>query len=97
MVISIFQILDVVFNLTMDALMYFHHQGQFFSQDSDQKVLVPKGKKLFLDVRHEIFQSYQKKREENDEGNFNVTCIQEYDYSYSQCIQKVSILRILLS
>ena len=74
----------------MEAVLYFHRRGQFLATDSDQKIAIPAGKLLFLDIRHEIFESYQKPKKENDHGSFNVTCIQHPLYSYDQCVKDVS-------
>ena len=47
-----FKIQTVGLALKMDALMYIHHQGQFFDTDNiGTKILVTTDKTMFLDVQ----------------------------------------------
>ena len=48
--LKFFQVLDFTMRLYRDSVIYLHHQGQFWTQDTDTKIQVKYGQKLFLDT-----------------------------------------------
>ena len=83
------QILDIVMEFSRSAVIYFHHNGQLLSHDSDQKIVVPIGQKLFLDIRHELIVAFPKILK-NDYGIEHFTCSEKFDETYDECITTVS-------
>ena len=51
-----FQVSQVVFNLKMDSLIYFHHRGQFNNPDRETKMPVKMNKQMFIEVSHDVRQ-----------------------------------------
>ena len=84
------QIRSIDFIFKTDALLYFHHVGQFFNVDSNTKILTLLGQQLFIDTVHEMLIDFPKKMNQEEmakeRSKFDVTCDHSLDERLDFCL-----------
>ena len=85
-------ILDVAFLVKLNALVYIHHDEQFYGPDTDTKVPGEIGKLIFLDVEHGVTIAYPKELKETKNGRKKFSCERKMSTEYDDCVAQVMIL-----
>ena len=80
---------EVIFarvTVNMQSLLYFHHAGQFFWVDSDNKVPLLMEETWYLNAVHQVGYS---RPIETPEKSLSFTCSEEMNYGYDSCMARV--------
>ena len=73
----------------MNGLIYFQHNGQFYKPDTNSKVPLIRGKKLYIETVHDITHFYPKYRHNtktNAEHAYKMSCDPKLDLNYDRCV-----------
>ena len=86
-------ILDVAFLVKLNALVYIHHDEQFYGPDTDTKVPGKIGELIFLDVEHGVTIAYPKELKEPSNRRVKFSCDTRMSTEYDDCVAEVSFYK----
>ena len=76
---------QLIIHTKLDSLIYVHHKGQFFHLNHPPKIQVYLGKKLFVNINHELTYSLETS---GLKGGQN--CLKDHNYGLENCVINVS-------
>ena len=83
------QIRTLDFTFKKDVVVYFHHDGQFFSIDGYTKIQASLGEQIFIDAMHEVLIDYEKKMTDEEKirekSHFEFSCDHQMNVGLDDC------------